>query len=45
MMDSGKSWPSLAVQCPPRYIAMVREFHDGMQARVKMMGSSLNLLM
>ena len=21
--------------CPPRYIAMVREFHDGMQARVQ----------
>ena len=20
--------------CPPRYIAMVRQFHDGMQARV-----------
>ena len=21
--------------CPPRYIAMVRQFHDGMQARVQ----------
>ena len=26
--------------CPPRYIAMVRQFRDGMQAR--MMESSLN---
>ena len=21
--------------CPPRFIAMVRQFHDGMQARVQ----------
>ena len=23
------------IGCPPRYIAMVRQFHDGMQARVQ----------
>ena len=32
MMDSDKSWPGLAV---PRFIAMVRQFHDGMQAGVQ----------
>ena len=26
---------SLTFGCPPRYIAMVRQFHDGMQARVQ----------
>ena len=28
--------------CPPRYIAMVRQFHDGMQARFRMMESTPN---
>ena len=29
-------WKIMAdVGCPPRYIAMVRQFHDGMQARVQ----------
>ena len=29
---------------PPRFIAMVRQFHDGMKARAQMMESSLNPL-
>ena len=29
-------WKIMAkFSCPPRYIAMVRQFHDGMQARVQ----------
>ena len=28
--------------CPPRYIAMVRQFHDGMQARVQNDGEYSN---
>ena len=28
--------------CPPRYIAMERQFHDGMQAPFRMMESTLN---
>ena len=31
-MDSGKSWP---FGCPPRFIAMARQFYDDMQARVQ----------
>ena len=32
VMDSGKTWPSLAVH---PVIGMVRQFHDGIQARVQ----------
>ena len=29
-------WKIMAkLGCPPRYIAMVRQFHDGMQARIQ----------
>ena len=28
--------------CPPRYIEMVRQFHDGVQARVQNDGDTLN---
>ena len=32
-------WKIMAMfGCPPRYITMVRQFHDGMQARVQNVG-------
>ena len=38
-------WKIMAMfACPPRFIAMVRQFHDGTRACVTMMESSLNPL-
>ena len=34
-VSSDGLWKTMAkFGCPPRYIAMVRQFHDGMQAHV-----------
>ena len=34
-LSSGKAPGADVFDCPPRFIAMVRQFHDGMQARVQ----------